>query len=98
MGNEKYPRENDFNDYVDHRDGFSNAHTCGDFTLFYFDVQRNYFREALDRFANFFVAPLLRKDCVDRELEAVDSGKLRSRFFPNLHLSLLFFYLKNLSS
>ncbi|KAM7533020.1 hypothetical protein Aperf_G00000118882 [Anoplocephala perfoliata] len=73
MGSEKYPRENDFDDYVSHRDGSSNASTEGDCTTFYFDVQRNYFREALDKFANFFVAPLLRKSCVDRELEAVDS-------------------------
>ncbi|VDL58985.1 unnamed protein product, partial [Hymenolepis diminuta] len=76
MGSEKYPRENDFDDYVCHRDGSVNAFTEGDNTTFYFDVQRNYFKKALDRFANFFISPLLRKDCVDCELEAVDSGKL----------------------
>nr|CDS33164.2 nardilysin [Hymenolepis microstoma] len=73
MGSEKYPRENDFHDYISHRDGSRNAYTEGDSTTFYFEVQRNYFKEALDRFANFFISPLLRKDCVDRELEAVDS-------------------------
>lgn len=77
MGSEKYPRENDFDDYVCHRDGSANACTEGDYTTFHFDVQRNYFKKALDRFANFFISPLLRKDCVDRELEAVDSGKLK---------------------
>ncbi|KAM7533316.1 hypothetical protein Aperf_G00000119047 [Anoplocephala perfoliata] len=73
MGSEKYPRENEFDDFVSHRDGSSNAYTEGDCTTFYFDVQQNYFRETLDKFANFFIAPLLLKDCVDRELEAVDS-------------------------
>ncbi|VDK24490.1 unnamed protein product [Taenia asiatica] len=73
MGSEKYPRENDFDDYVNHRDGGSNACTDGDYTMFFFDIQRSYFKEALDKFANFFVAPLLSQDCVDRELEAVHS-------------------------
>ncbi|CDS41558.1 nardilysin [Echinococcus multilocularis] len=73
MGSEKYPRENDFDDYVSHRDGSSNAYTDGDNTTFFFDIQHSYFEEALDKFANFFIAPLLSQDCVDRELEAVHS-------------------------
>lgn len=76
MGSEKYPRENDFDDYVEHRGGSSNACTDGDYTLFFFDIQRAHFEEALDKFANFFIAPLLSQDCVDRELEAVHSGRL----------------------
>ncbi|KAL5961613.1 Nardilysin, partial [Taenia solium] len=73
MGSEKYPRENDFDDYVEHRGGSSNACTDGDYTLFFFDIQRVHFEEALDKFANFFIAPLLSQDCVDRELEAIHS-------------------------
>ena len=42
--------------------------------MFYFDVRKNYFREALDIFAQFFVSPLLKQDSVDREIKAVDSG------------------------
>ena len=76
MGSEKYPRENDFGDYVSHRDGWFNANTQGEFTAFFFDIQQPHFKEALDKFANFFIAPLLKKDCVDRELEAVHSGWL----------------------
>ncbi|VDK25659.1 unnamed protein product [Taenia asiatica] len=78
MGSEKYPRENDFDDYVEHRGGSSNACTDGDYTLFFFDIQRAHFEEALDKFANFFIAPLLSQDCVDRELEAIHSGWLNS--------------------
>ncbi|KAL5104318.1 Nardilysin [Taenia crassiceps] len=73
MGSEKYPRENDFDDYVEHRGGGSNACTDGDYTMFFFDIQRVNFEEALDKFANFFIAPLLSQDCIDRELEAVHS-------------------------
>ena len=31
--------------------------------------------DALDRFAQFFISPLMKKDSVDREVQAVDSGK-----------------------
>ncbi|KAH9277632.1 Nardilysin [Echinococcus granulosus] len=73
MGSEKYPQENDFDEYIEHRDGSSNAYTDGDNTTFFFDIQHSYFEEALDKFANFFIEPLLSQDCVDRELEAVHS-------------------------
>jgi len=43
-------------------------------TVFHFDVQKNYFYSALDRFVQFFIEPLMKKGSVDRELEAIDSG------------------------
>jgi hypothetical protein len=49
-------------------------------------VQPRYFREALDRFAQFFIAPLLTKDVIQREREAVESGKCHMFYF-------LFFFL-----
>jgi len=42
--------------------------------VFHFDIQKNYFHCALDRFAQFFIEPLMKKGSVDRELEAIDSG------------------------
>lgn len=47
-------------------------------TSFHFDVEQKYFHQALDIFAQFFIHPLLRQDSVDREIQAVDSGKLTS--------------------
>lgn len=47
-------------------------------TSFHFDVEQKYFHQALDIFAQFFIHPLLRQDSVDREIQAVDSGKLSS--------------------
>ena len=44
-------------------------------TVFYFDIQQKNFREALDRFANFFIKPLLKRDSMEREIMAVDSGQ-----------------------
>lgn len=45
-------------------------------TSFHFDVEQKYFHQALDIFAQFFIHPLLRQDSVDREIQAVDSGRL----------------------
>ncbi|OWF39127.1 nardilysin-like [Mizuhopecten yessoensis] len=73
MGSEKYPKENELDDFLGRHGGFSNAWTDCEKTCFYFDVERKYFRRALDMFAHFFISPLFREDCVDREIEAVDS-------------------------
>jgi len=44
-----------------------------DSTNYYFQVGHEYLEPALDRFAQFFIAPLFLADCTDRELRAVDS-------------------------
>ncbi|KAL3869596.1 hypothetical protein ACJMK2_042264 [Sinanodonta woodiana] len=73
MGSEKYPTENDFDDYISKYGGSTNAMTDCERTFFHFDVERKHFRKSLDRFANFFVSPCLQNDSVDREIKAVDS-------------------------
>ncbi|XP_035987656.1 nardilysin b [Fundulus heteroclitus] len=73
MGSEKYPAENDFDAFLKKHGGSDNASTDCERTIFQFDVQRKYFRDALDRWAQFFICPLMIEDAVDRELEAVDS-------------------------
>lgn len=42
-------------------------------TNYYFEVGHEHLHGALDRFAQFFIAPLFLEDCLDRELRAVDS-------------------------
>ena len=44
-------------------------------TVFYFDIQRKHFRGGLDIFAQFFIKPLMMKDSIDREVDAVNSGQ-----------------------
>lgn len=74
LGSEKYPTESDFESYVEYRDGRTDACTDGDYTLFFFNIRHCYFKEALDKFANFFIAPLLREERVVREFETVHDG------------------------
>uniref|UniRef100_A0A673JIS2 Nardilysin-like n=1 Tax=Sinocyclocheilus rhinocerous TaxID=307959 RepID=A0A673JIS2_9TELE len=73
MGSEKYPAENGFDAFLKKHGGSDNASTDCERTIFKFDVQRKYLREALDRWVQFFIGPLMIPDAVDREVEAVDS-------------------------
>ncbi|XP_051979977.1 nardilysin b [Xyrauchen texanus] len=73
MGSEKYPAENGFDAFLKQHGGSDNASTDCERTIFQFVVQRKYFREALDMWAQFFIGPLMNPDAVDREVEAVDS-------------------------
>ncbi|XP_035269344.1 nardilysin b [Anguilla anguilla] len=73
MGSEKYPAENGFDAFLKKHGGSDNASTDCERTIFQFDIQRKHFREALDRWAQFFICPLMIKDAIDREVEAVDS-------------------------
>lgn len=73
MGTEKYPQENDYNEYLSRNNGQSNAYTAMDETVYYFDVHPPALPGALDRFAQFFIAPLFTDSCTEREILAVDS-------------------------
>lgn len=64
--------------YLQHVTKFALLYTWSFQTSFHFDVEQKYFHQALDIFAQFFIHPLLRQDSVDREIQAVDSGKLSS--------------------
>lgn len=73
MGSEKYPRENSFDSYLNKHGGSDNAYTECERTVFKMEVHQKHFDHALDIFANFFIAPLMRKESMERELQAIDS-------------------------
>uniref|UniRef100_A0A8C5EWQ8 Nardilysin n=1 Tax=Gopherus evgoodei TaxID=1825980 RepID=A0A8C5EWQ8_9SAUR len=73
MGSLKYPDENGFDAFLKKHGGSVNASTDCERTVFQFDIQQKYFKEALDRWAQFFIHPLMIRDAIDREVEAVDS-------------------------
>jgi len=73
LGTEKYPDEDEYNRYLNEHGGNSNAFTMNEYTTYYFKVAAPHFDGALDRFAQFFVAPTFDDSCVEREMRAVDS-------------------------
>lgn len=73
LGTEKYPDENAYSSYLNTHGGSSNAFTSTENTNYFFDVHPDHFEGALDRFAQFFIAPLFTATATGRELQAVDN-------------------------
>ena len=73
IGTEKYPEVDSFQDFINSNGGGSNAYTASDHTNYFFDIKNSAFKEGLDRFAHFFINPLLSDEYVDREKNAVHS-------------------------
>ena len=73
MGSKKFPNENEFDKFINDNGGSSNACTGSERTNFFFEIQRQSFSMALDMFSQFFIDPLMVKNAMDREREAVDS-------------------------
>ncbi|MBA0706057.1 hypothetical protein Golax_018198 [Gossypium laxum] len=73
---EKYPLEDSYSKYITEHGGSRNAFTDYEMTNYFFDVSTDCFEEALDRFAQFFIKPLMSADATMREIKAVDSESL----------------------
>ena len=73
LGTAAYPEAGEYQEYIAAHGGSHNAYTAYENTNYYFDVDAAYLEPALDRFAQFFVAPLFTPDYVDRERNAVHS-------------------------
>jgi len=70
---EAYPEIDGFQHFISANGGSSNAYTALDHTNYFFDVQPSGFREGLDRFAHFFINPVLSAEYSQREKNAVHS-------------------------
>lgn len=73
MGSEKYPGENDYESFVARHGGSDNAFTEWEYTVYSLEIPQPYLWPALDRLAQFFIAPLLLESAVDRELLSIES-------------------------
>lgn len=73
MGSKAYPQENEYDSYISKCGGFDNAITDLEETTFYFEIDEAHLEGALDRFASLFTDPLMLRDSVCRERDAVES-------------------------
>ncbi|XP_074028660.1 nardilysin isoform X2 [Leptinotarsa decemlineata] len=73
MGSEKFPAENDFDSFIKKGGGSDNASTDTESTCFYFECLEKHLFEALDKFAQFFISPLMKKSAMTRERESIES-------------------------
>lgn len=80
LGTKKYPDAGAYKAFIQSHGGKLNAYTAHENTNYYFDIASDSLEPALDRFAQFFIAPLLDEKYVERERHAVHSefqSKLR---------------------
>lgn len=73
MGSEKFPNENEYSSYLSKHGGSSNAYTASENTNYYFEINFDSLKQALDRFSGFFTCPLFNDASTDKEINAVDS-------------------------
>ncbi|MDH3693622.1 MAG: insulinase family protein [Gammaproteobacteria bacterium] len=73
LGNKKYPKAGEYQSFISSHGGQNNAFTSYSHTNYFFDVDADYLEPALDRFAQFFIAPLFNEQFVQRERAIVHS-------------------------
>ncbi|MGR5220171.1 insulinase family protein [Vibrio parahaemolyticus] len=73
LGTKKYPKVGEFQAFISQHGGSNNAWTGTEHTCYFFDIYPNAYEKALDRFSQFFSAPLFNEEALDKERQAVDS-------------------------
>lgn len=73
LGTEKYPSVEEFGQYLQRNGGYNNAYTARDRTNYHLEVRPEAFEGALDRFAQFFIAPKFTPEYNEREVNAVNA-------------------------
>lgn len=77
LGTEKYPDVSDYGNFIKANGGYNNAYTTTDHTNYQFEVRHEAFADALDRFAQFFIAPRFNPEFTAREIFAVHNEAMR---------------------
>ncbi|XP_042422587.1 insulin-degrading enzyme-like 1, peroxisomal isoform X1 [Zingiber officinale] len=85
----KYPVEDSYSKFITEHGGSTNAYTASEHTNYHFDVNVDSFEEALDRFAQFFISPLMSPDATLREIKAVDSENQKNLLSDGWRMSQL---------
>lgn len=73
LGTEKYPDGSEYQKFISQYGGSHNAWTATEHTCFFFDIHHQYFSEALARFSDFFISPLLSEEFVYKERQNIDA-------------------------
>ncbi len=94
LGTAKYPDVAEYRTYLENNGGAGNAYTAGGLTNYHFEVRHEAFEGALDRFSQFFIAPLFAPKFAEREMNAVNSEfqfRLQNDLWRETQLRTLFY-------
>jgi len=78
MGTENFKGEHEFNEFLGQHNGYTNAYTASEMTVYYCDVDSDQSRKLGKMFSSFFICPLFNESTVNRELSAVNSEYLNT--------------------
>lgn len=73
LGTKTYPTAGDYQSYISQHGGSHNAFTAAEHTNYFFQVNSDKLKGALDQFSRFFYEPLFTEEYVQREKNAVNS-------------------------
>ena len=73
LGTKNFPDGSEYQKFISQHGGNHNAWTGTEHTCFFFDITATHFSSALERFSEFFIAPLLADEFVVKERENIDA-------------------------
>ena len=73
LGTTKYPDGSEYQTFIRQHGGNHNAWTGTEHTCFYFDIHHQSFTQALDRFSQFFISPLLSDNFIAKERKNIEA-------------------------
>ena len=73
LGTEKFPDGSEYQKYISQHGGHHNAWTATEHTCFFFDINHQQFAPALERFSQFFIAPLLSEEFIQKERQNIEA-------------------------
>ena len=73
LGTDKYPEGSEYHKFISQHGGSNNAWTATEHTCYFLDINHNFFEDALDRFSQFFISPLLSQAFIESERENIDA-------------------------
>ena len=73
LGTKNFPDGSEYQKFISQHGGNHNAWTGTEHTCFFFDIASSQFSQALERFSEFFIAPLLSDSFVVNERENIDA-------------------------
>lgn len=73
LGTQSDPEPGAFHQFISGHGGSHNAWTGAEHTSYFFDINNEFLPQALKRFSDFFVEPLLSSEYIEKERNAIDA-------------------------
>ena len=83
LGTERFPEPDAYRTYITANGGSQNAYTAHENTNYYFEIESGALEGALERFGQFFTAPLMDARYVERERHAVHATRGKERTYTS---------------